>query len=152
MHAVVRVGVIRCDIQLCPPWSQMANCKASGFLRLRGLVPWSVWPRGRVASQDCGRGPHVAPCRAYQGLRQVVYSSAMSGLCPGLVCCLVWPVSNELVLIEMPVHTLALIGVFEITTSSSAHVDQRCWWQSSWSVVGYGLVWSIAWYDLSGTN
>ena len=56
----------------------MANCKASGFLRLRGLVPWSVWPRGRVASQDCGRGPHVAPCRAYQGLRQVVCSSTVS--------------------------------------------------------------------------
>ena len=47
------------------------------------------------------------------------------GLWPGLVCCLVRPVSNELVLIEMPVHTLALIGVFGITTGNSADVDKR---------------------------
>ena len=33
--------------------------------------------------------------------------------------------SNELVLIEMPVHTLALIDVFGITTGNFADVDKR---------------------------
>ena len=46
------------------------------------------------------------------------------GLWPGLVCCLVRPVPNELVLIEMPVHTLAPIGVFGITSGNSADVDK----------------------------
>ena len=96
-------------------------------LRYHELHLWSVacWceppgPPGLLALRvSCGLivqwgcGPRVASL------------VACYGLCPGLVCCLVWPVSNELVLIVMPVHTLALIGVFEITTSRSAHVDQR---------------------------
>ena len=80
------------------------NLLASWSPGLAGLV----WPHSLV-----GCGSRVASL------------VACYWFCPGLVCCLVWPVWNELVLIVMPVHTLALIGVFEITTSRSAHVDQR---------------------------